>query len=420
MKVFGLADCNNFYASCQRLFRPDLIDKPIICASNNDGCAIARSAEAKALGVKMGAPLYQIQDLIKKHDIYVFSPNFELYADISARVMQCLESCVPATEIYSIDESFLDLTGISDLLDFSHTLKQKVQKHVGIPISIGISSTKTLAKLANYAAKKYPITGGVVDLTDPQRQRRLLAICPVSEVWGVGRKLSKKLQHMGIMTALDLANMPTREAKKRFSIVLERTVIELNGESCIELEPTPATRQQVLYSRSFGEKITDLNTLVQAVSEFASRAAERLRSEGLTAAHIATFIRTNAFDKRVEPYSASAYTYLSQATSDSRQITGAALNLLRQIYKDGLRYAKAGVILSELSPIGQLQPTLFSDFEDAAKSENLMKTIDQINNKNGTNTIYFGNQKKERDWFMRQEHRSPSYTTNWDDIPTVR
>ncbi|GAA0685454.1 hypothetical protein GCM10009104_08820 [Marinobacterium maritimum] len=262
--VFALVDCNNFYASCERLFRPDLAGKPIVVLSNNDGCIVARSAEAKALGIKMGVPVYQVERYLQQHDVAVFSSNYALYADMSARVMSILEELAPRVEIYSIDEAFLDLTGIDSIqsLDaFGTRIRQQVGQHTGIRVCVGIAPSKTLAKLANHAAKQYPATGGVVDLTNPERQRRLLALVPVSEVWGVGRRLRQRLETDGIRTALDLASANPKSIRQQYSVVLEQTVRELNGESCLSLEEITPVKQHVICSRSFGERITTFQAM---------------------------------------------------------------------------------------------------------------------------------------------------------------
>src|SRR5690554_5642584 len=266
---FALIDCNNFYASCEKLFRPDLKDKPVIVASNNDGCAVARSAEAKALGIKMGTPLFQMKDLIRNHHVQVFSSNYALYADISNRVMTIIESLVPRLEIYSIDEAFADLTGVSDIFNlemFALDMREQIERCVGIRTCVGVAPTKTLAKLANYGAKKYPKTGGIVDLSDPLRQRRLMKITPVDEVWGVGRRIAKRLELFGIETALQLADADLKTIRKSFSVVLERTVRELRGQSCLALEDVAPTKKQIVVSRSFGERVESMTDLRSAIA----------------------------------------------------------------------------------------------------------------------------------------------------------
>src|SRR5690554_2174546 len=308
-QVFALVDCNNFYASCERLFRPDLINKPVLVLSNNDGCVVARSAETKALGIKMGVPVYQIQDEIRQHNIQTFSSNYPLYADLSSRVMRTLEALVPRVEVYSIDEAFLDLTGmeaITPLLELGQHIKATIAQHVGMDVCIGVAPTKTLAKLANNAAKKYPQTGGVVDLSDKARQQRLLQITPVGDVWGVGRKLSKRLESLGIKSALELANFCPKKIRNTFSIVLERTARELNGESCIALEEITATRKQIISSRSFGSNITQLEHMREAIAQYTHRACEKLRQEKQQAKVLTVSVQTSPFASGQQRYSNAA------------------------------------------------------------------------------------------------------------------
>lgn len=350
-RLFALVDCNNFYVSCERLFRPELRGRPVVVLSNNDGCVISRSAESKALGIKMGVPTFQIRDLIRKHGVVTFSSNYALYADISSRVMQTLESQAPKVEVYSIDEAFLDLTGIQkySLEDLGRRIKHRVYQHTGIPVCVGIAPTKTLAKLANYAAKKYPGTGGVLDLTDPARQRRLMAITPVSEVWGIGSSLCEHLRGMGIETALQFADSDSKTLRQRFSVVVERTQRELNGESCLALEDRPPPKKQILCSRSFGETVTDKAIMQQRISGYIARAAEKLRAEKLLCGYLQVFIRTSLFQQDVPQYSNAGSIRFNLPTSDTRLLAKSALGILDQIWKDGYRYAKAGVMMTDLS-----------------------------------------------------------------------
>src|SRR5690554_1200098 len=330
-QIFALVDCNNFYASCERLFRPDLAGKPVLVLSNNDGCVVARSAETKALGIKMGVPVFQIKDLIRQHNIQVFSSNYPLYADLSSRVMRTLETLAPRVEMYSIDEAFLDLTGIESvcgLEDFGRQVKSTVEQWTGISVCIGIAPTKTLAKLANHAAKKYPATGGVVDLTSRERQQKLLAITPVNDVWGVGSRLSKRLERINVKSALDLANCPTPTIRNLFSIVLERTVRELNGEPCLELEEVPATKQQIMCSRSFGSRITTLEQMSEAIAQYTARAAEKLRQENQQAKVLTVFVQTSQFKESERAYSNSVTGELVTPSSDTRELNALAMQLL--------------------------------------------------------------------------------------------
>ncbi len=422
MPVFALVDCNNFYASCEKLFRPDLKDTPVVVLSNNDGCVVARSREAKLLGIKMGVPVFQIKAEMQRHGILAFSSNYALYADLSSRVMRTLEEMAPRVEVYSIDEAFLDLTGIESalsLVEFGQQVRERIGKWIGITVCVGIAPTKTLAKLANHAAKKYPATQGVVDLTNPDRQRRLLALVPVDDVWGVGRRLSKRLNALGITTALDLANASPRAIRDQFSVVLERTVRELNGESCIELEEIPPTKKQIVCSRSFGVKVTQFELLREAVCEYATRATEKLRKEQQQAKVMTVFIRTSPFKDNEPQYSNSASGELLIPSCDTRDFIELANHLLKRIWKDGFRYAKAGVMLSDFYDPGMFQPGLFNDVSTRSNSQQLMSVLDTIN-QSGAGKVFFAGQGTKKDWSMKREHLSPAYTTRWDQLPRVK
>ena len=422
MPVFALVDCNNFYASCEKLFRPDLKDTPVVVLSNNDGCVVARSREAKLLGIKMGVPVFQIKAEMQRHGILAFSSNYALYADLSSRVMRTLEEMAPRVEVYSIDEAFLDLTGIESVLslvEFGQQVRERIGHWIGITVCVGIAPTKTLAKLANHAAKKYPATQGVVDLTNPDRQRRLLALVPVDDVWGVGRRLSKRLNALGITTALDLANASPRAIRDQFSVVLERTVRELNGESCIELEEIPPTKKQIVCSRSFGVKVTQFELLREAVCEYATRATEKLRKEQQQAKVMTVFIRTCPFKGNEPQYSNSTSDELLIPSCDTRDFIELANHLLKRIWKDGFRYAKAGVMLSDFYDPGMFQPGLFDDVSTRSNSQQLMSVLDTIN-QSGAGKVFFAGQGTKKDWSMKREHLSPAYTTRWDQLPRVK
>ncbi len=422
MPVFALVDCNNFYASCEKLFRPDLKDTPVVVLSNNDGCVVARSREAKSLGIKMGVPVFQIKAEMQRHGILAFSSNYALYADLSSRVMRTLEEMAPRVEVYSIDEAFLDLTGIESaisLVEFGQQVRERIGHWIGITVCVGIAPTKTLAKLANHAAKKYPATQGVVDLTNPDRQRRLLALVPVDDVWGVGKRLSKRLNTLGITTALDLANASPRAIRDQFSVVLERTVRELNGESCIELEEIPPTKKQIVCSRSFGVKVTQFELLREAVCEYATRATEKLRKEQQQAKVMTVFIRTSPFKDNEPQYSNSASGELLIPSCDTRDFIELANHLLKRIWKDGFRYAKAGVMLSDFYDPGMFQPGLFDDVSTRSNSQQLMSVLDTIN-QSGAGKVFFAGQGTKKDWSMKREHLSPAYTTRWDQLPRVK
>lgn len=420
-KTFALVDCNNFYASCEKLFRPDLALRPVVVLSNNDGCVIARSKEAKALGIKMGVPLFQIRDLIEKHHIQTFSSNYALYADMSARVMQTLEEMAPAVEVYSIDEAFLDLTGIeasTNLTEFGQSVRQRIQQWVGLTVCVGIAPTKTLAKLANHAAKAWSKTGGVLDLTSKERQRKLMALLPVNEVWGIGGKLTKRLEAMGIYTALQLADAPPKLIRQQFSLMAERTVQELNGESCLALEDMPATKKEIVSSRAFGERVTDKQQMQQAVAEYVHRACSKLRHEQCQAKQISVFIRTSPFsDHTKDPYYANTRTAeLAYPSDDTRDFLHVASKLLDNIWKDGYRYAKAGVMLSDFYTQGVHQQDMFTSADSIKGNSALMSLVDRINERQ-PNALFFGSKGTVQGWGMKREQLSPAYTTNWEHLP---
>lgn len=420
--LFSLVDCNNFYASVERLWRPDLKSLPIVVASNNDASVVARSPEAKALGIKMGQPVFEIRDLIRRHGVKVFSSNYALYASVSAQVMECLEELAPRISVYSIDEAFLDLTGCDtavDLTAYGRQVRETVGQWTGITVCVGIAPTHTLAKLANHGAKRYPATGGVVDLTDPARQRKLMSLLPVDEVWGIGRRLARRLEPLGITTALQLADANTTLIRKKFSLVVERTVRELNGESCIDLEVDAPTKQQIVTSRSFGERITTLQHMREAISEYVSRAAEKLRGEAQCAGVITVFIRTGGFNSSEAQYANSATARLPRPTDDSRDLLEVAMKLLREIWRDGYRYAKGGVMLSDFRDPGVYQPSLFDEPGSSRAGDGLMQVLDSINAR-GRGQLWFASQGSTKAWAMKRTHLSPAYTTRWSDLPKVR
>jgi len=419
--MFALVDMNSFYASCETAFRPDLAGRPIVVLSNNDGCVIARSAEAKRLGIKMGVPWFQLRETPFPERIIAFSSNYELYGDMSQRVMTTLEELCPRTEGYSIDEAYCDLTGVRncrDLADFGREIRETVWRNTRLKCGVGIAQTKTLAKLANRAAKEWPQTGGVVDLSNVDRQRRLMALMPVEEVWGVGRRIAKKLQAMGIENALQLADSDIRFIRKHFSVVLERTVRELRGESCLELEEFAPVKQEIVCSRSFGERITDYEEMRQAICSYAARAAEKLRGEHQFCRYISTFVKTSQHSG--EPYYGnSSATRLMTPTQDTRDIIAAATRCLDAVWRDGHRYQKAGIMLGDFYSQGVAQLNLFDDNPPRADSDALMALMDKLN-RQGRGTLYFAGQGIQQAWQMKREMLSPRYTTRWSELPIVR
>ncbi|MES0302928.1 Y-family DNA polymerase [Citrobacter sedlakii] len=422
--MFALVDVNSFYASCETVFRPDLKGRPVVVLSNNDGCVIARSAEAKAAGIAMGEPYFKLKDQIRRAGVVCFSSNYELYADMSQRVMTTLEDLAPRVEIYSIDEAFCDLTGVRNcrvLEDFGRELQEAVYRNTRLAVGVGIGQTKTLAKLANHAAKKWlRQTGGVVDLSNVDRQRKLMAVLPVDETWGVGRRIAKKLEAMGIKTVLDLADTDIRFIRKHFSVVLERTVRELRGESCLGLEEFAPAKQEIVCSRSFGDRITDYVQMRQAICSYAARAAEKLRGEHQYCRFISAFVKTSPFALNEPYYGNSASVKLLTPTQDSRDIIGAATRCLDVIWKDGHRYQKAGVMLGDFFSQGVAQLNLFDDNAPRAGSEKLMEVLDHLNAKDGKGTLYFAGQGIQQQWQMKREMLSPRYTTRFSDLLRVK
>ncbi|RLP21579.1 translesion error-prone DNA polymerase V subunit UmuC [Raoultella ornithinolytica] len=421
--MFALCDVNSFYASCETVFRPDLKGRPVVVLSNNDGCVIARSAEAKPF-VKMGDPYFKQKDIFRRHGVICFSSNYELYADMSNRVMTTLEELSPRCEIYSIDEAFCDLTGVRncrDLTDFGREIRETVLQRTHLTVGVGIAQTKTLAKLANHAAKKWQRqTGGVVDLSNIEKQRKLMAALPVEEVWGVGRRISKKLEAMGIKTVLQLADTDIRFIRKHFNVVLERTVRELRGEPCLGLEEFAPVKQEIVCSRSFGGRITEYHEMRQAICSYASRAAEKLRGEHQYCRFISAFVKTSPFALNEPYYGNSASVKLLTPTQDSRDIIGAATRCLDAIWKDGHRYQKAGVMMGDFYSQGVAQLNLFDDNAPRKNSEKLMEVLDHLNAKDGKGTLYFAGQGIQTVWQMKREMLSPRYTTRYSDLLEVR
>ncbi len=348
MTVYGLVDCNNFYASCERAFNPKLEGRPVIVLSSNDGCAIARSNEAKALGVKMAQPLFQFMDLVKRHDIQVRSANFHLYSDMSNRVMQVLADTAPAIQQYSIDECFLDLTGITeDLAAFGQMVKAKARRWTGIPVGIGIAETKTLAKIANRIAKKSEKTNGALNLVGSPWRTKALEMTEVGDVWGIGKQYTKKLQRNGVMAALDLCNQPDAWIRKEMGVGGLKTVRELRGEDCIGFESIPKPKQTTLVSRSFGDTVRGLDDLINAITVFATAAAEDIRKANLVSSTVSVFIETNRFSNRPQ-YTPSRSVELSPVTNNTKHIVRAAIQGLKEIYRQEFEFKKAGVMLLDL------------------------------------------------------------------------
>lgn len=367
----------------------------------------------------MCEPWFKIEKSYIKKGGIAFSSNYELYADVSSRVMQTLEYLSPKVEVYSIDEAFLDLTGLRNYEEFGYQCRETIDRWVGVPVCVGIGPTKTLAKAANYGAKHYPATNGVVDLTDKGRRRKLMALMPVREVWGVGSRINRKLNSLGIETALDLAEVDTKLIKRKFSSVLERTVMELKGYPCIGLEQQPKTKKQIVVSRTFSKKVNDLDSISEAVSDYASRACEKLRREDQYCKMISVFMRTNYFRKQDKQYHGFRSYKLFSPTNDTRDILNATRQLTRQIFKTNINFIKAGVMLSDFYDEGVHQGDLFRMADKRINSKELMATIDKINN-SGVGKITFASQGIKKKWSMRRLLKSPRYLTNWEEMPVVR
>nr|WP_159465549.1 translesion error-prone DNA polymerase V subunit UmuC [Scandinavium goeteborgense] len=420
--MFALVDVNSFYTSCETVFRPDLQGKPVVVVSNNDGCIISRSAEAKSLGIKMGEPFFKIKNNTYSSRVHVFSSNYALYADLSERVMQTLNEISPTIEIYSIDEAFVNLSGMMNcmpLSSFGYEMKNQVLKNTGLIVGVGIAQTKTLAKLANHAAKKWRSTGGIVDLSNIDRQRRLMALTSVEDVWGIGRRISKKLNSMGINTALDLAESSLWVIRKHFNVVLERTVRELRGEQCLELEEFSPAKQQIICSRSFGHRITQYSDMHQAICAYAERASEKLRCERQFCRFVSVFLRTSPHVDNEIYYGNQASVKLLIPSNDTRDIINAATNALRRVWVDGHRYMKAGVMLADFFSNGVAQLNLFDDNAPRRNSAALMEVIDKLN-KSGKGRVWFAGQGIEKPWAMKREMLSPAYTTRYSDLPVAK
>ena len=423
MPPVALVDCNNFYASCERVFNPGLEGQPLVVLSNNDGCVVARSPEAKALGIEMCTPWFKIEKWAKRHGVTAYSSNYTLYGDMSARVMGVLSQCSPHQEIYSIDECFLGLAGFEsrDLTAYGQIIRRRVKQWTGIPVSVGIAPTKTLAKLANHVAKKQAGYAGVCDLGgfSPQALDTLLDSLPVCEVWGVGRNISQRLGALKIHTVQDLKGADLRWIRQQFSLTLERTVAELKGIPCIELETAMSNKHQIMSSRSFGKSVETLQELGEAVSSYTTRAAEKLRSQGSVASSIGVYLLTNPFKPDEPQYQSSLIVPLSTPSEDTRQLIKAALQGLMHIYRTGFKYKKAGIILMGLERKEHRPRTLFDDPAAEARSERLMHLMDSINTRMGRDVLKPAASGIEKPWRMRRDRISAHYTTDWQELPVV-
>jgi len=415
LPVFGLIDCNSFYASCERVFRPDLAKVPIVVLSNNDGCVIARSYDAKPY-VKMGEPYFQIKHKLKQHGIVPFSSNYALYGDMSVRVMTLIESMVPAVEVYSIDEAFVDLTGINDLDGLGRKIRSQVLRCTGIPVGVGIAHTKTLAKLANHTAKRLQAqTGGVVNICDPVKRDWVLRNTDVAEVWGVGRRMKLHLDGIGIKTAMDLAKADAWTLRKNFSVVIEKTARELAGTACLELEEPDPPKQEICCSRMFGKRLKEMRPIKEAVATYIMRASEKLRAQKSLCKKIRVSIRTGMFNPEEAKYANGVVVDLPYPTDDVRLLTTAAVDALDHVFRSGFSYSKAEVMLLDLCQPGEYTDDLFASSQPTQATK-LMSVLEEINSRWGRGTLRAASVPKTPDWGMRREMISQSYTTRIDHL----
>ena len=413
--MYGLVDCNNFYASCERLFRPELQKKPVIILSNNDGCAIARSQEAKDLGIKMGAPFYQLEKLIKENDVQVFSSNYTLYADMSARVMNNIARFTPDVEVYSIDECFIRLTGFSDLEHYGHQIRDTVIRNTGIPVSIGLAPTKTLAKLANKLAKK---SSGVSILDTPDKITAALSNYPLNDVWGIGSQYSKKLLSQGIQFAGQLREMPLEWVRTHMTIQGVRMWDELWGRPRFAFGVFRERKKGICCSRSFGKVTDDLTQLSEATANYASRVAEKLRHDKSCATLLSVRLMTNRFREDLPQYFQGITVQLRHPASNTSDIVKAALKALQLVYQPGYKFIKVEVMVTGIIPQSEVQLDLFNNW-DGIRQDKVSRLMDKLNQHFGRGTLRMAAQGYQKAWTMRQDHLSPDYTSNWDDILKV-
>ncbi|MFH1372965.1 MAG: Y-family DNA polymerase [bacterium] len=420
----ALADCNNFYASCERVFNPGLHGRPVVVLSNNDGCIVARSGEAKVLGIGMGQPFFKCRDIIEKHNVHVFSSNYALYGNMSGRVMTTLAQFTPEMEIYSIDEAFLDLNGCDrlhghdNLTEYARTIRATVIRWTGIPVSIGIARTKTLAKIANRLAKRSVKANGVLDLVDSPYMTRVLEKVHVGDVWGIGRRSTKWLVGRGIDNARQLRDIDDRVIRKRMGVVGLRLVYELRGISCLSLETCPPPRKGIISSRSFGRQIESLEELQEAVAAYITNAATKLRKQNLAARLLTVFLTTNPYSKSDGQYNNSIAIHLPRATNNTAELLHHAGRGMEKIFRQGFRYKKAGVMLDDLIPAGQVQATLFGD-GDAGRNKKLMATVDSVNDRIGSGALRYAVQGSTQPWRGRCKNCSPRYTSSWEELVNV-
>jgi DNA polymerase V len=417
--IFALADCNNFYASCEKVFEPGLEGRPVVVLSNNDGCIIARSQEAKTLGIKMGVPAFEIHGILEKNDVAVFSTNYTLYGDMSQRIMTVLQQFAPQLEIYSIDEAFLDLTGLvlPDPGEYGRKIIQTVHQWTGIPVGIGIAPTKTLAKLANAVAKEDPEAGGVIVMTDEPATDRVLGRVPVSQVWGIGPQHTRLLGHYGIQTALDLKHVNEKWIRQHMGVMGERTVFELRGIPCYQVDDNPGAKKGICTSRSFGQPLVSYDDLEQATLTFVAAVGEKLRKQQSVAQSMTVFVMTNKFARGPQYVNGMTFA-LPVATSHTSELIHHARIALKKLYRKGYLYKKSGIIVNDIISRRSLQCALWDDV-NREKQEKITAIMDRINVKMGRGKVRYAVQGTGRKWKMRQERLSRRFTTNWEELPVI-
>lgn len=418
-KVFGLVDCHACYVSCERIFNPTLIGKATVVLSNNDGAVVARDDLSKKLGVKMGQPFFEIKHLVESKQLRVCSSNYALYQDISNRVTKVISQYVPAYEVYSIDESFIDLSGINENLEkLCLEIKSQIYRQVGMPVGVGVGKTKTLAKLNNWASKKWKAkTGSVVVILDDERQNKLLSFADVGEVWGCGSRTQKRLELMNVTKAIHLAQYDKKALRQMFNVNIERTARELTGQVCFGLEESPEPKQNIASTRMFGKRVYELLELRQAVASYAAKAAVKLRKEGMLTSCLQVFIQTSRFDDN--PYSKATIVGLESPTDDTRELIAASQAGLTRIYRANTPYAKAGIMLSQFTPKAGYVPDLFAKPE-RRNNDRLMALMDSVNKVQGAGTLRFAIEPETSSWGMKREFLSPAYTTKWNELLKVK
>ncbi len=415
--MLALVDCNSFYASCEQVFRPDLRGRPVVVLSNNDGFVVARTKEAKALGIPDLEPFFKIESLLRRHNVTIFSSNYPLYGDLSTRVMATLQTLSPRIEVYSIDEMFLDLGGMpGDMKVVGQEIKYRLWDHIRMPVGVGIAPTKTLAKLANRVAKKVPQCAGVCVLDEPAKWEWVLQRLPVTAVWGIAKRLARRLEDLRIRSAHDLATANPKVVRRVSSVNLERTIEELNGRPCLALEEVPSAKKQIYCTRSFGNKATTLQPILEAITLYASRAAEKLRTQNHMALTIHVFVHTSPFEPNF--HAVSEIAKLPYPTDDTREIVGLARTVITRLYSPGHAFLKAGIGLVEIVDRKYYQFDLLHSGQ-LAKSDKLMEVIDRINQRTGKGTLFLAAQGVSKPWYMRQQFTSPQYTTKWCDLPVA-